>query len=242
MRTSFYAYVDESGVRKHGPKTSQHFVMSAVILPGSQKAPLLMTLAQLLRDLGMAIGRTIQFKELSHQSRLRVSQVIAAVGYLRITNVIVCKRHLQLQMADVDGAYLLTLRYLLERISWHVDDRGGQAYVTFAHIDRFKIAKLHAYIAVLQNSNTEIRWPALHLPMRMETMQANDFLQVADATASATAQGFEPDRFGNTEDRYIRSLAPRLYRRLGGRITSYGMKLHPTSAASLAEYAWVATL
>ncbi len=234
--------MDESGVRKHGPKTSQHFVMSAVVVPDARRTALLSELVTLRRDLRVPAGKPLSFKDMPHQSRLRVCQFVSRLPYLTIANVIVCKRRLQTQMSDVDGAYLLTLRYLLERISWCVDDLNGQAFVTFAHIRGFRVAKLHAYVAVLQASDTEIRWQALHLPIRMETIQTNDFLQVADSTASATAQAFEPDRFGNTEPRYVNEIARRLYRRANGRNMSYGMKIHPTSAVNLSEYAWVNAL
>jgi hypothetical protein len=218
--------------------------MSAVIVADSRKADLLAALAQLRVDFKQPVGHTLAFKNLSHQSRLHMAQTLAGLDFVTVTNVIVCKREVPVPMQDVDGAYLYTLRYLLERISWYVDDRGGQAYVTFAHIDRFKIAKLDAYVQTLQasGSQTEIRWRALFLPVRMMTMQGHDFLQVADATASATAQAFEPDQYGNTEDRYLRALAPRLYRRGRGPITSYGMKLHPTTMVNDARYQWVSTL
>jgi len=241
-RTPYRVYVDESGVRAHGPRTSKHFVLSAVILPDSLKYDLLAALAQLRIDFRQPVGHPIAFKNLSHQARLHISQALGQLSYVTVTNVVVCKRELAVPLTDVDDAYLYTLRFLLERVSWFVDDSGGQAYVTFAHIDRFKIAKLDAYVRLLQNLPTQIRWPALFLPVRMQTMQTNDLLQVADTAASATAQAFEPDQFGNTEDRYLRALAPRLYRRPPGPITSYGMKLHPRSVVNDPQYAWVTSL
>ena len=242
-RTVYRVFVDESGVRAHGPKTSEHFVMSACIVPNARKADLLATLAQIRIDLGQPAGHTIAFKNLSHQSRLHLAKKLGAVPYLTISNVIVCKRELPVAMSDVDAAYLYTLRYLLERVTWFVDDHGGQAYVTFAHIDRFKIMKLHSYIGILRaDPSVQIRWQALFLPVRMETMQGNDFLQVADATASSAAQAFEPDRHGNVEPGYLQALRPRLYRRGRGAITSYGMKLHPTAMATDSRYLWVGQL
>lgn len=216
--------------------------MSGVIMKSSDRVQALGMLAQLRTDLGMPTGATLHFNQMAHSSRVHVTSTLGKQPYLTIANVIVCKRELALQIADLDAAYLLTLRYLLERISWYIDDRGGQAYVTFAHIDRFKVSKLDAYIALLQSSSTEIRWQALHLPVRMETMQANHFLQIADSTASGTAQAFEPDRFGNIERRFLEAMAPRLYRRPPGKLSSYGMKIHPTSAITLPAYAWVNSL
>ena len=69
-----------------------------------------------------------------------------------------------------------------------------------------------------------------------------ELLQFADAAASSTATAFEPDRFGNTEQRYLSEFAPRLYRRGNGKLTSYGLKMHPWSDATRAAYPCVATL
>ena len=66
-------------------------------------------------------------------------------------------------------------------------------------------------------------------------------LQLADLVASATASAFEPDTFGNTEPRYLREMAPRLYRH-NGNLTSYGLKMHPWTAAVQAAYPWVQDL
>jgi hypothetical protein len=237
-RTIYRVFVDESGVRAHGPKTSKHFVLSACIFPDQNQPDVLSTVADIRVNLRQPPAHTISFKDLTHQSRVYVVSRYAALPYLTVTSVIVCKREVPKPMTDLDGAYLYTLRFLLERISWFVDDAKGQAYVTFAHIDYFKIDKLHEYVETLRHQHTEIRWQALFLPVRMQTMQGNDFLQVADTVASATAQAFEPDRFGNVEQRYLRDLGPRIYRR-GRKVTSYGLKLHPRKMAQDAAYSWV---
>jgi hypothetical protein len=48
-------------------------------------------------------------------------------------------------------------------------------------------------------------------------------------SASAVFKAVEPDRYGNTEDRYLRALAPKLYRRGAANVTSYGLKVFPVS-------------
>jgi hypothetical protein len=67
-------------------------------------------------------------------------------------------------------------------------------------------------------------------------------LQLADVSASAIFQAFEPDQFGNTETRYLTELAPRLYRCPPGLLTSYGLKMHPLNETTKAAYPWAATL
>ena len=88
-----------------------------------------------------------------------------------------------------------------------------------------------------------IYWPALDPKGgKLDQPQRLEHLQLADVAASATFAGFDPDGFGNTEPRYLQELAPRLYRRPPGALTTYGLKMHPWSATTRAAYPWVAAL
>jgi hypothetical protein len=52
--------------------------------------------------------------------------------------------------------YLWAIRLLLERVSWCIRDAGGEAsIVTFAHLKRFRAAKLHDYRDALRNMQTQ---------------------------------------------------------------------------------------
>jgi hypothetical protein len=102
--------------------------------------------------------------------------------------------------------------------------------VTFAHLTRFAAIKLHNYRQALIYSSTQIRWAAFHgHPFRINHPNTIELLQLADSAASALFRAVEPDDYGNTEDRYLRELAPKLYRRGAAPMTSYGLKVFPTS-------------
>jgi hypothetical protein len=77
---------------------------------------------------------------------------------------------------------------------------------------------------------------------RIDQPNRVELLQLADSVASATFAAFEYDTFGNTESRYLAEMSPRLYRRPGGKLTSYGLKMHPWSEIARPAYPWVATL
>jgi len=243
-RTVYRTYVDESGVRSLSATSGDHFMLSAVIVPDAREANARAALARLRVDLGLPLTAELHFNELkTHSRRLHASQVIGGLGFVTISHVIVCKRHFGLAfLNDPTKAYLFTLRFLLERISWWVRDHGGQTHVTFAHIKGFKVADLHAYVARLQAMGTEtsIDWGSILLPVRMDQPKTIELLQMADLVASSVGRAFEPDEFGNTERRYLLELASRLYRRGGSPITTYGMKLHPRSALTDPAYSWVA--
>ena len=141
-----------------------------------------------------------------------------------------------------DVAYLYTLRFLLERLSWIGRRYGGAVDYTLAHIVRFPIAKLRQYEARLRaEAGYKIGWNYIAGPGAIDQPSRVEELQLADLTASAIAAAFEPDQYGNTEKRYLEELAPRLYRHEGN-LTSYGLKMHPWAAPTQAAYPWVLAL
>jgi hypothetical protein len=113
-----------------------------------------------------------------------------------------------------------------------------------AHIVRFQMAKLRDYEARLQaDPDCRIEWN--HLDPgggKIDQPKRLEHLQLADLAASAIAPAFNEDDHGNLEQRYLRELSPCLYRHGSGptRLTSYGLKLHPTNTKS--AYPWVADL
>jgi hypothetical protein len=161
-----------------------------------------------------------------------------------MSSVVVCKRYLTSSLPSEDHAYLFTLRFLLERLSWFARDRGDHLSYTLAAISRFQISKLRDYESRLVNDPLcQVHWASLdphggyiNQPQRLE------LLQLADLAASGTYGAFEPDPYGNTERRYVEAMAARLYRRPGGLLTSYGLKMHPWTPTTRAAYPWVAAL
>lgn len=135
-----------------------------------------------------------------------------------------------------DPMYLFAIRLLLERISWYVGEAGSQnkAIVTLGHITRFKAEKLHSYRAILESTShtNEIRWEVFagH-PFRLATPKEVQLLQLADIAASALFAAIEPGRLGITERRYMDQMASLIYRRTGGSVLSYGLKVFPPSEA-----------
>jgi len=242
------AYIDESGQRASTTASSDHFVMSAVVMRETRRSEATDLLAKLRSDLGREPGQELHWKKLrSHSSRLHAAQSIGSASCIVITSVIVCKRHISTSLPTEDHAYLYTLRYLLERLSWFGKRHRCPVDYTLAHIVRFKTASLRAYEAKLRTMmppDCNIEWDWIAGPGRIDQTSRIEELQLADLVASATAQAFEPDAHGNTERRYLEALSGRLYRHGTGpnRLTSYGMKMHPWNASSQAAYPWVTGL
>jgi Protein of unknown function (DUF3800) len=238
-------FVDESGDRAHTAKSSDHFVMAAVVVRDADRPAAANLLAQLRIDLGRAPGQVLHWVNIkSHAQRLHVAQSIGSAAFIRVTSVIVCKRHFPVAavIPHEDVAYLYTLRFLLERLSWLGRAHGGAVDYTLAHIVRFPTYKLRQYEARLRSEpGCKIKWNYIAGPGSIDQPSRLEELQLADLTASAIAAAFEPDAFGNTERRYLEELSPRLYRH-NGNLTSYGLKMHPWNAASQAAYPWVQAL
>lgn len=107
-----------------------------------------------------------------------------------------------------------------------------------------KLSDLRKYENILRRlPGCEIYWPALAAGGgTIEQPQRLEELQLADLVTSATAAAFHSDHWGNSEPRYLSTLAPRLYRRRRSPLTSYGLKMHPWSDSTKAAYPWIAAL
>jgi hypothetical protein len=240
---AFRAYIDESGQRAATVKSSDYFIMSAVIVPDRSAAESKGLLASMRADLGRLPGHPLHWSRIrGHADRLRGTQALGRCGFLRVSSVIVCKRYLKREPDfDDDSAYLYTFKYLLERLSWFADDEGGDVGYTLAHVVHFPKEKLRDYERRLRQKPSQIRWHAISGDGAMDQPSRIEELQLADIAASATAAAFNADRFGNTEPRYLKEIAPVLYRRKG-KLISYGMKMHPWDSTTSGMHAWVATL
>lgn len=220
-------------------------MMSAVIVPDEHLSDAASLLTSLRTDLNRAPTDVLQWRKVkTHSQRLHVAATLGATPWLTISSVVVCKDHLTGAALDDDTAYLYTLRFLLERLSWLARDRRCRLSYTLSHVVRFKKAKLRAYEEVLRAMpDCQIAWAWLDVKGgQIDQPSRVDLLQLADSTASATYAAFERDDFGNTEARYLREMNPCLYRRPGGKLTSYGLKVHPWNETTSAAYPWVAAL
>ncbi|WP_433225633.1 DUF3800 domain-containing protein [Actinomadura formosensis] len=240
------AFIDEAGQRSRTPKSSDHFVMSAAIIDEEHLDQAAECLAKLRADLGRHPGDHLTWKNLrGHSLRLHAAKLLGEQPWLTISSVVVCKRHITqgVDEMDDDRAYLYTVRYLLERMSWLARDRERELTYTLAHVIRFKMETLREYERLLRSEpGCQIAWSSLDARGgRLDQPQRLEFLQIADIAASATFAAFEGDRYGNTEPRYLQELVERLYRR-SGNLTSYGLKMHPWCGSTRAAYPWVAAL
>lgn len=247
----YLAYIDESGQRARTQRSSPHFVMSALVIRSDRQEEAAAFIADLRKILNRKPGDTLHWKNYSkhEQRRLASSRVGGADHLFRVCSVVVCKNHLEVDSGgwNQDIAYLYTLRFLLERLSWLARDIGprpGLLRYTLAHVRHFKIAKLRKYEYKLMELGANISWAHLD-PVGGQIDQPNrvEMLQLADLTASAIGAAFNPRQSdGTIQLDYVRNLAPVLYCPSWGQLASYGLKMHPWNQDTRAAYPWVAAL
>lgn len=188
----------------------------------------------------------LHWNRLKPTHRVIVSQMLGEQSWGRFISVVVCKRHLpSAAHLDDDGAYLYTLRFLAERISWFGRQYEAPVHLTIAHKVRFKRGKLEEYDQRLRSAGgCEVDWNFIDLGKSdLDQPKRLEFLQVADVVSSSTASAFESDAQGVASPHYLQNFSHRLYRpQRSSKLTSYGLKMHPWSATTKAAYPWVATL
>lgn len=237
----FRVDIDEAGDRGHSAGSSTHFLVAAAVVKDENDSVVRGQLATLRAALGRKPGHTLHFRKLTHSQKIKACQDIAGFALETIIAVTMVKPRFAAPkqgggvayIKQADPMYLWAVRLLLERISWFVDEHGGgPALVTFGHLRRFPAEKLHGYRAALEASETQVRWQVFtgHR-FRLDHPNHVELLQVADSCASALYKAVEPDEYGNRENRYLRALAPRLYRRGPSNVTSYGLKVFPRGEA-----------
>ena len=179
--------------------------------------------------------RSIHFAEMTHGQKLVASQCMAK-KLVRVVSVISNKRTIEDGVyTEKNTLYFYLTRYLIERISWlcrdlrpRVPQGDGRVKIVFSRRGNMQYQHFKNYLIRLSADQTSVHWPVIDI----NGIDAKDHstragLQLADIVASAFANGFEPDRYGNCESRYAELLKPVVYER-GGNYLSYGVKVVPT--------------
>ncbi|MBA3655584.1 MAG: DUF3800 domain-containing protein [Actinobacteria bacterium] len=229
-RRLFRVYVDESGDRGWGGRASEVFVVSAVITPDDEDAALRQKLSAVNKGLGRPASTVLHWAAnvKTHAQRKFVAKSLSETDAV-FTNVVVVKNSLigtGSALSDPIYQYNYAIRRLLERVSWYVDDHNGEAIITFAHVRRFPYAKLNSYVRHLKamGGATEIRWKAIRR-WSIDQPTNRRLLQMADLVAGCCYSAVRADEFGDHEPGYLMQIAPRIYRRGTGNITSYGFNV-----------------
>jgi len=228
-RELYRVFVDETGDRGWGSKSSDIFVLSAIIVRDRDLAQIEAALSRIKRTLGKPDHATLHWAEniKDHSQRKLVAREIGGLP-ISITNVIVMKRHVDpetTRLNDATSMYNYAVRRLVERLSFYMQKRGGEAVVTFAHVRRFPYQKLHDYLDRLRASDTYIRWNLFTGKPKIDQPNRVPGLQAADLVAGCLWAALTTDRYGAYETAYLREIYKLLFIGPNRKITSYGMNI-----------------
>jgi Protein of unknown function (DUF3800) len=145
-RDLYRVYVDETGDRGWGGSSSPIFVMSAVIVRDEDVPELKALRDRICARLGKPTTTTLHWAEnvKAHSARKFVAGQLAGAP-MAVTNVAVIKESMMgsgTGLADAHQQYNYAVRRLLERVSWYVDERGGEAIVTLRRPERRHLVRL----------------------------------------------------------------------------------------------------
>lgn len=229
-RDLYRVFVDEAGDRGWGGSSSAIFNLSAIVVRDEDADQLKTVRNDLCDSLGKPQSTVLHWSAnvRTHAARKFVSDRLSDAS-ITVANVVVDKRSLMgsgSALKDPAMQYNYAVRRLLERVSWFVDEEGGEAIVTFAHIRRFPYENLRNYLELLKAMGTEvqIRWGAIRKP-KFDQPNRVSLLQIADLTAGCTHSAFRTDVFGAHEPTYLINIAPKIYVRGMGHVSSYGMNV-----------------
>jgi hypothetical protein len=252
MKSSFIAYVDESGdegfvFHPDGTGSSRWFVLSAAVIRRTNDLQMVSCLKAVRSLLGREPKSPLHFVDLKHEHRV---PYIRRVGELpmRTISVLVYKPLIAEPEKFQNTKYLLyryATRLLLERVSWLVKDKrtagegDGFAEVIFSNRSKMSYDEIRGYLSHLLaqqksgSSHVQIEPTAID-PARIRAVDHSQMagLQVADAVASGLHFAVKINKFGEVEAGYLPHLKSTLYRHKAS-AAGYGLKLWPESFETL---------
>lgn len=250
QRTPYVVYVDEAGDRGWGGRSSPVFALSAVIVKQADDRALREMLDAVNGAMNQPPGRVLHWAEniREHSDRKMVATRLAGLP-ATFVNIVLCKDSLLgsgTKLSDPEAQYNYLVRYLLERVSWYVDQKFGLATLRFAHVRRFKYQNLYDYLDYLPYVHgCTIRWSALKNGQRPHIEQPHQRrgLQVADMLAGSVYAAVRPDRHGEQEPEYLRRVSSRLWTGRTNKLSTYGLKVVSGSGHDCADhFDWLADL
>lgn len=252
----FSVYIDESGDEGFTTKdgkwlSSEWFLIGGMVVRQTNDLALSRVVNTIKKDILKVrpekILKPLHFQSLSHKKRKAVVNAIAATGGFKFIIVAIDKQALLKQgplKLEKQFLYNYVTRFLLERITWLVDEFNGFCDLVFEHRSGTSYADLTSYInGLLIDPRCQIR-PGVIASWRALNKSQSKNLQITDVLTGAAYAALESDEFGNVEPSYLLTLSPFLYRRHNN-LFSYGLKLFPKSGATVAmqtRFPWLKSL
>jgi hypothetical protein len=249
MSSSFRVYIDESGDEgftflPNEQGSSRWLVLSALVFR-FEDDHLPVSLARQARELLKKPPKhPLHFRLLKHEQRVPLARMIGQAK-ARAVNVLIHKpsipepENFQQQKYSL---YRYASRLLLERVSWLCRDHhkggggNGRAELIFSNRSAMSYDELRSYLHLLKlDADIRIDWSVID-PGLVKAVNHDQLagLQLADALATSVFYAVHKNQYGEIEDRYLKLLAPIIYRH-EKRADGYGMKFWCDEKAEIAR-------
>lgn len=248
MAESFVAYIDESGdegfkFREDGSGSSRWFILSAVVVRKINDLQMVVGAKRAREVLKFEPKRQIHFCNLRHEQRVPVARIIGNLP-VKTVSILIHKPSIadpENFQQDAYSLYRYASRLLLERISWlcrdnrKKNDGDGRVQLIYSNRSAMSYEDLRAYLSQLRHKpngqTVNIDWDVIDENMvRAVNHDKMAGLQLADVVASSIYQAVNPNKYGDTETKYLEMLGKTIYTRQS-KVEGYGLKFWCTDTA-----------
>jgi hypothetical protein len=245
---SFNVYIDESGDEGFKMKdsewvSSKWFVIGAFITHSRSDLPLSRCVDEIKARFNWENHKPLHFLTFSHEKKKFIINCLTNNPGFKLCYVAFNKQKVGDGSSLRNKRYLYNYctRFLLERVSWLVNDLGGEAHLIFENRANTSYDELNQYITdLIGKDGVQIR-PNVFKSWKAIGKGQLKNLQLADAITTSLFKALEKNQFGLTEQSYIEALKPFIYNRKGN-YHGYGIKMFPeplNSPLLLSEYDWL---
>lgn len=237
----YIAYIDESGDEgiKRG---TEWFLLTAVIVLKKNDLKTSKAIDDIKAELKIPSHKPFHWKEIRNKHVRKKRLVVDRIAQEKFWYINIVVNTYDMTKISLQGKLLYNYccRYLLERITWFVDEGNGIVDLVFSNRSSTSYEELKEYIDSLQyEPRCQIR---SHVIRNFDVFQTGQkkMLQFADACASSLGEAFNKDEYGYYDERFVLTLKDKLYRRKG-KLLSYGLKLFPSENLDkyLRSYPWI---
>jgi len=240
----FIAYIDESG-DEGIQRGTEWLIITAVIIKKENDLAISKAIDDIKRALNIPPNIPFHWKEIrnKHTSKKRLVVDRIAKEEFCYINIVVNTYDLEGVQVSSKKLYNYFCRFLIERITWYVDDKNGTVKIVFSNRSNTSWNELNDYIkSLLDSGQCEIRAGVISKIEIFDTVQKK-MLQFADACASSLGEALNKDNYGYVDERFILKLNDKLYRRKNN-LMSYGLKIFPHKYINkyLEDYEWLKSI
>jgi Protein of unknown function (DUF3800) len=230
-------YIDETGDRGFGARSSPVFGISAVMIPDEHDHDLRTAVGALRTAFGIT-GAVVHWSDHCgpsyHDRRRHVARTLASVPGVQVLYALIDKQHSPDSSAmrtDHRLAYNYVARLVFERAALAARDWPGgprRAVVRVAHVrghDHHELLRYIQHRCPRLERSSWIPWALAVSSVRIDSPKRCDGLQAADLYCGIFNAAVSPDRFGYVDDGHLLTVAHQIRRGPCGQILGFGIKI-----------------